>query len=386
MKTHSFFVTCPKNFEYLLQNELQSFGIKDSKITVAGLYFTGTLSDAYRVCLWSRIANRVLLQLGKFTMHRADDLYQQISRINWRLHFSASNTFLVDFIGTSNAIDNSHFGSLKVKDAIVDQFKAKTGERPSIEKNNPDIRINCYLQRNQCSVSLDLSGASLHQRSYREHTGPAPIKENVAAAMLLNAKWPQLAEQGASLLDPMCGSGTILIEALMMAADIAPGLMRSQFGFSHWRQHDKAAWEALLGEAKERKAAGLAACQNRFYGFDKESSVIKNANDAIDTLGLSDWIHCEVKPIQDVPALEADSGLLICNPPYGVRLADPDSLKPLYANFGKLSKSLSPDWSTAMITSDKDLARATGLQFKKTYKLFNGPIACTFYVRPAQAA
>lgn len=384
MKPLSFFATCPKNFEYLLQNELQSLNIGDIKLTVAGVYFKGSIEDAYRVCLWSRIANRILLQLDRFSVHRADDLYKGMRKIDWSKHFNVDNTLLIDFIGTSSAIDNSHFGALKAKDAVVDQFKEKTGERPSIEKVNPDIRINCYLQRDHCTVSLDLSGQSLHQRSYRQHTGPAPIKENVAAAMLMHAKWPEISKQGGRLIDPMCGSGTILIEALLIAADIAPGLYRKQFGFSHWKQHNESAWKAIVNDANKRRDAGLKNCDNHFYGFDKEKSVIDNANEVIDVLDFSNWISCTIKPIQDVPAIEATTGLLICNPPYGVRLADADNLKPLYANYGKLSKSLSADWSSAMITSDKDLARATGVQFKKTYKLYNGPLACTFYVRPVQ--
>ena len=241
-----FFVTCPKDLEGLLEQELISLGAKETKQTVAGVKFVGDIILAYRVCLWSRLANRVLLVLATFNAEDADSLYHGVHRIKWLNHLRPDGSFVIDFVGISPTIKNSHFGALKVKDAIVDQIREATGKRPDINKEEPDLRINVYLYHEIATVSIDLSGESLHRRGYRSCPGAAPLKENLAAAILYRSRWPEFAKLGKPLFDPMCGSGTILIEAAMMAQDYAPGLLRKNFGFSKWLGHDRALWQKLL--------------------------------------------------------------------------------------------------------------------------------------------
>src|SRR5690606_4185124 len=240
-----------------LAAELLSLGASGIRETVAGVYFEGTLETAYRVCLWSRLANKVLLPLASFAVNSQDELYDGARALPWYEHLSPTGTLLVDFIGSNDAIRNTQFGAVKIKDAIVDCLRDFSGERPSIAKRDPDLRVNARLSRDKVVISLDLSGDSLHRRGYRIKQGSAPMKENLAAGILLRAGWPAIAAEGGALLDPMCGSGTLLIEAAMMAADIAPGLGRASFGFERWLNHRNDIWLGLRDEAIERRRIGL---------------------------------------------------------------------------------------------------------------------------------
>ena len=202
MTEYQYFASCPKNIEALLEQELISLGAHATKQTVAGVYFAGSLALAYKVCLWSRLCNRVLLILQRVTVNSTQELYDAVYAIDWLAHMLPNSTMAVDFAGQSTFINHSHFGALKIKDGLVDKIRAQTGQRPSINLDQPDIRINAYLDKGILTLSIDLSGASLHQRGYRLAGGKAPLKENLAAAILLRANWPTLAEQGGSLIDP----------------------------------------------------------------------------------------------------------------------------------------------------------------------------------------
>lgn len=382
---HSFIATCPKNLEGLLESELTSFGIANTQATIAGVKFKGTIRDAYRVCLWSRIANRVLLSLCKTEIKKADDLYDAVYNINWSEHFRSSDTFIVDFVGTSPIIDNSHFGSLKVKDAIVDQMRYQTGQRPSIDKDNPTLRVNAYLKRDTINIGIDLSGDSLHQRNYRSAGGAAPLKENLAAAILYRTNWPQLAAQNKPFIDPMCGSGTILIEAGLIAADIAPGLLRKSFGFINWLKHEKAVWQELIAEANERRNIGLKKLENTLiYGCDANHKIIEIARHNIKHAGLEKHITITASSLIDFtsPIENADQrrGLLVTNPPYGERLGDKNTLSHLYRRLGTLIKEQFPHWQAGILTSDPELGHAIGLHADKQYNLYNGALACKLLV------
>lgn len=229
-----FFATCPKGLEALLQTELTTLGASQTRSTAAGVYFEGAIECALKACLWSRLANRILLPLGSEAVSSDYDLYSAAYTLPWEDHLSPSTTFAVDFTGTNSAIQNTQFGAMRVKDAIVDRLRDKTGQRPNINRHQPDIRINARLAKNKVHISLDLSGESLHRRGYRQAQGAAPLKENLAAALLIRAGWPAIAQQGGQLIDPCCGSGTFLIEAALMAGNIAPGLFREHFGFEAW--------------------------------------------------------------------------------------------------------------------------------------------------------
>ena len=244
------FASAPRGIEPLLADELRALGGENVKETRAGVTFDGDLTLAYRVCLWSRVANRVLLPLAQFPAPTPEALYDGVRGIDWAAHLDQNGTLAVDFNAYRSAITHTHYGALKVKDAIVDQFRERTGVRPSVATNEPDVRINVYVHADVASLSIDLSGESLHRRGYRADTVTAPLKENLAAAILLRAGWPAIAREGGALVDLMCGSGTLPIEAALIASDSAPGLDRTYYGFLRWRGHDAAIWEALLAEAR----------------------------------------------------------------------------------------------------------------------------------------
>lgn len=377
--TTTFFATCPKNLEGLLETELQQLGAKHTKQTVAGVTFDGSLELAYRACLWSRLANRILLPLKKVAAPTADALYAGAKSINWLEHMQASNTFAVDFAGTSKAINNTFFGAQKIKDAIVDHIRAKTNTRPDVDKNHPQIRINVYLHNDIATICLDLSGESLHRRGYRTNAGKAPLKENLAAAILYRANWLEFAKQGMPLLDPMCGSGTILIEAAMMAADFAPGLLRNTFGFNHWLQHQPALWNKLHQEATDRRVVGIENLTAEIRGYDVKPFMVKTAQTNAETAGLDDCIAVIVKEMARFtpPTHHGNKiGLIVTNPPYGERLGDVEQLTQLYSDFGKILRERFQNWEVAVLTGNPDLGRHLKLHAHKQYSFFNGAIPC----------
>lgn len=377
--TKNFFATCPKNLEGLLEEELISLGAKETKQTVAGVKFVGDLALAYRICLWSRLANRILLTLAAFSAEDASSLYYGIRKINWLDHLRADGSLVVDFAGISAAIINSHFGALKVKDAIIDQIREATDKRPDIDKENPDLRVNVYLYHEVATVSIDLSGDSLHRRGYRSCPGSAPLKENLAAAILYRSKWREFAKLGKPLFDPMCGSGTILIEAAMMAQDYAPGLLRKSFGFSKWLGHDQKIWQKLLDEANERRFIGAEKFSAVICGCDVDPDVIAIAKDHIGNAGLERVIKVtegEIKQSSPAKYHIEQSGIIVTNPPYGERLSEVESLTELYSDFGTVLRKNFLGWEVAMITGNQDLGKTMGIRSYKQYNFFNGTIPC----------
>jgi len=377
MPTYTLFATTPKAMETILSDELQALGIKNIKPTMAGVAFEGDLETAYRACLWSRTANRILLVLSSFTVKTQEDLYDGVKKINWFEHMQPEDSFAVSFSAkNSPAINNTHFGALKVKDAIVDQMRAKFQKRPSINTEHPQLRINVYLHGENAQLSLDLSGESLHRRGYRDINIKAPIKENLAAAMLLRSGWPDIAKRGGSLIDPMCGSGTLLLEAAMIAADYAPGLLRDYFGFIGWKKHDAACWQKLREEAEHRKTVGLEKMPV-IVGFDQNRHTVNAALTHIANAGLQHKIHVERRDIEEAkPAESWQPGLLICNPPYGERLGDEEETAELYKKFGAVLKKHFIGWKAAMIISNPELGFRLGIRSQKPITLYNGALEC----------
>lgn len=371
-------LSCPKSLEELLLAEAQELGLQNARQRPALVSGQGTLETAYRLCLWSRLANRVLLVLTRFPVRSADELYAGIQSIDWRDHLDSKGTLAIDFSGTSKAIDNTHFGALKVKDAIVDALRDRMGNRPSVEKRNPDIRVNVHLRRDEATVSLDLSGTSLHQRGYRLQQGAAPLKENLAAAILLRANWPELARQGYALSDPMCGMGTFLIEGAMMAADVAPGLKREYWGFNGWQSHVPSIWSRLLEEAQQRAEKGLQQEPLWIRGYEADPRLIQPARNNIARAGLADWVKVyqgELATFAPSPD-KGQPGLLICNPPYGERLGDEASLLYLYQHLGERMRSQCLGWQAGVFTGAPQLGRRMGIRSHKQYAFFNGAIPC----------
>jgi len=377
MPSYSLFASTPKAMENLLAEELQSLGIHNIKTTTAGVAFQGDLETAYRACLWSRTANRILLVLSTFAVKTQHDLYNGVQKIDWFEHINPEDSFAVTFSAkNSPVINNTHFGALKVKDAIVDQMRARFDTRPSIDTEQPNIRVNVYLHGETAQLSLDLSGASLHRRGYRDITIKAPIKENLAAAMLLRSGWPQIAALGGTLIDPMCGSGTLLLEGAMIAADYAPGLLRDYFGFTGWKQHDAECWQKLRAEAEQRKKNGLTQLPV-IVGFDQNRQTVNAALAHIANAGLQNKIHVERRDIEDAaPAESWKPGLLICNPPYGERLGEATDTAELYTKFGTSLKAHFIGWKAALIISDPELGFRLGIRSQKPVTLYNGALEC----------
>ncbi|MCK5831138.1 MAG: bifunctional 23S rRNA (guanine(2069)-N(7))-methyltransferase RlmK/23S rRNA (guanine(2445)-N(2))-methyltransferase RlmL [Methylococcales bacterium] len=377
MKQYQLFASTPKAMEDILADELKQLGAEDVHAKLAGVSFQGDLEMAYRACLWSRTANRILLPLSSFEVTSKEDLYEAVKKINWFDHFKPDDTFAVSFSSkNSEVINNSHFGSLVVKDAIVDQMRAKFHKRPDIDTNRPNIRVNVYLNAENAQLSLDLSGESLHRRNYRAANVTAPIKENLAAAMLLRCEWPEIAKQGGSLIDPMCGSGTLLLEAAMIAADYAPGILRDYFGFIGWKQHDKECWQKLLAEAEQRKLEGIEKMPV-IAGFDQSRRTVATAITHVENAGFQNKIHVERRDILDAkPADSWQTGLLICNPPYGERLGDDEQVAQLYLQFGEVLKTSFKHWQASLIISNPEMGFRLGIRSKKPITLFNGPLEC----------
>lgn len=371
-------LTCPKGLEGLLLEEAKALGLEEAREQTAAVRGQAELETAYRLCLWSRLANRVLLVLARFSMGNADDLYEGVKAVDWRDHLEPAGSLAVEFSGHGSGIDNSHFGALKVKDAIVDRLRTSSGERPSIDKLNPDLRVHLRLERGEAVLSLDLSGHSLHQRGYRLQQGAAPLKENLAAAVLIRAGWPRIAAEGGALADPMCGVGTFLIEAALMAADIAPNLRRERWGFSSWLGHVPALWKKLHAEAQQRAAAGLARPPLWIRGYEADPRLIQPGRNNVERAGLSDWVKIyqgELGSFEPRPD-QNQKGLVISNPPYGERLGDEASLLYLYQNLGERLRQACLGWEAAVFTGAPELGKRMGLRSHKQYAFWNGALPC----------
>jgi len=371
-------LTCPKGLEALLAQEAGGLGLEEVREQPAALRGRGSLEVAYRLCLWSRLANRVLLVLARTPVSDAESLYAAVHALDWSEHLAANGSLAVEFSGRGAGIDNSHFGALKVKDAIVDQLRARFGQRPDIDKVNPQVRVHAHLERGELVLSLDLSGHSLHQRGYRLQQGAAPLKENLAAAILIRAGWPERAARGEALSDPMCGVGTFLVEAGMMAADLAPNLKREQWGFSHWLGHVPALWKKLHDEARERAAVGLAKTPLWIRGYEADPRLIQPARNNIERAGLADWVKIyqgELATFAPRPD-QGQTGLVVCNPPYGERLGDEASLLYLYQHLGERLRQQCAGWDAAVFTGAPELGKRMGIRSHKQYAFWNGALPC----------
>jgi 23S rRNA (guanine2445-N2)-methyltransferase / 23S rRNA (guanine2069-N7)-methyltransferase len=310
----------------------------------------------------------------------ADIFYQGMRAIEWGRLFESSRSIAIDFSGENRNIRNTQFGAQRSKDAIVDWFVAAGASRPSVDRVNPDVRLNVRLVRDSAHLSIDLSGGSLHQRGYRLKAGVAPLKENLAAAVLLRSDWPGIAARGGALVDPMCGSATLLLEGAMMAADIAPGLERTRFGFEHLLMHDSAQWQAILSDAKARAKKGRAAQLPEIRGYDWDPAVIRRAQENIARIGLEKVVRVSCKAVAELKKPNhrpLPFGLLICNPPYGERIGDKEQLERLYRQLGKSMLEEFPGWQAGVLTSDLELGKSTGLRSHKRYALYNGAIAAS---------
>ena len=384
---HTFFATCARCAEEVLSEELRTLGVAELKADKGGVTFTGSLETAYRACLWSRTASRILMPLATFEATDSDSLYEGTAAIPWNDHMGPRHTLAVSAAGRGGPqLQHTRFVALRVKDAIVDTIRTAQGARPSIDLDRPDLQINVHLRGTRATVSIDLSGQGLHRRGIGREGKGAPLKENLAAALLCMTRWPTLASQGAVLLDPLCGSGTLLIEGAWMAADVAPGLARKRHGFERWPGHDPQLWRRLREEATQRSRAAKTSTVIA-YGYDRSPTAVAEARRNIQRAGLAGMVkveQCDIKDLRTVesPRAEAPRGLLITNPPYGDRLGESGALGPLYETLGDVAKRRFPGWTLAVLTGNKALEKRIGLKSSAHFDAFNGPIKCSLRVYP----
>jgi 23S rRNA (guanine2445-N2)-methyltransferase / 23S rRNA (guanine2069-N7)-methyltransferase len=371
--------------EYLLRDELLALGAS-AREALAGVHFEGELRHAYLACLHSRLASRVLMPLSEFGAPDADALYAGASAIDWSRHFAPDVTLAIDASASKSAITHGMFAAQRVKDAIVDQCRERFGTRPRIDLQNPAIRLNLHLHKDRATLSLDLSGEPLHRRGWRRDQGEAPLKENLAAAMLMRARWPEIYANGGALLDPMCGSGTLLIEAALMAADVAAGLRRKHFGFLAWCGHDAALWQRLHDEAQMRAQEGLRILRAGFFGSDSAPLMVEIAKKNAQSAGVAGFIHLQKRDVAHLQRPEGfENGLLITNPPYGERMGEEGEVRALYRTLGERLRTDFSGWRAAVLAAQAeqdqtDPAHALGLHADKRYVLYNGAIACELLI------
>ncbi len=371
---NSLFASTARGLEELLKSELDALGAQDLQVVQGGVHFEADDRTMYQSLLWSRLASRILLPLGEFGVYSDLDLYVGVQSIDWTELFGSQHTFVVHFSGTNESIRNSQFGALKVKDAIVDSFTRQKLPRPNVDREQPDIRINVWLNKDRASIALDLSGDALHQRGYRQQTGQAPLKENLAAAIVLRSGW----QPTTPLLDPMCGSGTLLIEAALIACDRAPGLLRSRWGFTHWRQHNDALWREVKSEAQQRARAGTAAAQARFFGYDSDGRVLEWAQANARRAGVADLFTFARQDVLQLknPLPGEQRGTVLSNPPYGERLESEPALIALHSQLGRIMKQHFGGWTLSLFSGSPELLSCLQLRAERQFKAKNGPIEC----------
>ncbi|MGB8327583.1 MAG: bifunctional 23S rRNA (guanine(2069)-N(7))-methyltransferase RlmK/23S rRNA (guanine(2445)-N(2))-methyltransferase RlmL [Steroidobacteraceae bacterium] len=371
----NFLASAPRGLADLLLRELEALGVADARERGAGVTFGGDLETAYRVCLNSRLASRVYVELAHFDAAAADEIYAAIRDIDWTRHLARGATLACEWSGRHPAITNTQYGALRIKDAVCDRLRAATGERPDVRPDRPSVRLHAHASGTRVTLSLDLAGEGLHRRGYRREAGEAPLRENLAAGILLRAGWPELAREGAEFLDPLCGSGTIVIEAALIALDRAPGLTRDYFGFLGWAGHDAGAWERVRGVAEERAQTGATnACLLR--GSDRDGRVLEVARANARLAGLADRVSFERQSLADVRPATQKPGLLVTNPPYGVRLEDRGAAREVHRELGRLLREHFDGWRAAVLTGAPDLGLEIGLRAYRTHALWNGPLEC----------
>ncbi|CAL4326422.1 bifunctional 23S rRNA (guanine(2069)-N(7))-methyltransferase RlmK/23S rRNA (guanine(2445)-N(2))-methyltransferase RlmL [Buchnera aphidicola] len=373
---HYLFASTNFGTEKLLEKELLFIGAKKLNVINGGIYFEANELLLYKSLMWSRIASRIFLCIKKFKISDKEELYSNIYSINWTKIFCVKNTFLINFKGINNIIRNSLFGALIIKDAIVDQFNKTYSARPNINPINPDIRIKSFLfNDNTIHIMLDLSGPALNKRGYRKNSHSTPIKENLGAAIVLNSEW----NNSIPMIDPMCGSGTLLIEAAMIACDRAPGLKRLKWGFESWKKYNKNVWINVVKEAEKRFKIGIKKClKNHFIGYDYNPTVIENAKINASNAGLSKIIKFFTQNLNDLKNVYsiATIGIILSNPPYGERQQTESQLVGLYIQLGVSSKRYFQNWKLSIFSSSKFLLNFLQMQSDKEYILKNGALNC----------
>ena len=374
--TYNYFVSCAPGLEKLLAGELRTLRCRSVRPQRLGVQFKGTVKDGYRVCLWSRIGSRVLMEIAEVSARSSDEFYEEVKEIAWEKHLRPEGTLYIGSVGGNLVFKNTQFINVRTKDAIVDRFREMTKKRPSVKAKFPDVRLHVVVRKDRATIAIDLAGIPLHLRMYRTDKVQvvAPMKETLADALLMFAGWPRIAHEGGPFVDFMCGSGTLPIEAAMIAGDIAPGLQRKWWGFTNWLGHDQEAWDKLIDEAKNRREVGIKSVPPIIASdWDGDSTLI--AFHCIRRAGVEGLIDLRTEDFTEVERPDSDvPGLIALNPPYGLRLGEPDELPALYR---ELKETLEENWSgyrLAIITPDRTISEQLGLRPQHTYSVKNGSI------------
>ena len=374
-----FVASAPRGFGDLLARELQALGAADVRERAVGVEFSGSLEVAYRACLESRVAARVFLVVADFEAPTDETFYNAIRAIDWRAHVDARRTLACDFSGKHPELTHSRFATLRLKDGICDQLRDATGERPDIATDRPAVRVHAHANGPRITVSIDLSGEGLHRRGYRTEAGEAPLRENLAAGMLLRAGWAEKSANAAEFLDPMCGSGTLVIEAAMIAAKMAPGARRPYFGFLGWPGHDRALWEKLRGDALARETKPTI----KLRGIDADGSVLEAARANAKRAAVGEFVEFvrgqmkDAMPSAPTPAEQKPlAGFLAANPPYGVRLEDRDAARALLKQFGEVLRERFAGWEAAILAGSPDAGLELGIRAERVHTVWNGALEC----------
>lgn len=356
--------------EDLLMDELKALGATDLRKLTRAVEFKGDKAVMYKANLWCRTALRILKPYTAFEAENEQQLYDEIQKIDWSKHLSLYQTFAIETTLNMSNLNHSQYASLKIKDAIADQFRATSGKRPSVDVESPDLRIQAHIYNNHCTLSFDSSGESLHKRGYRDLTNQAPINEALAAALVIYSGW----DRQSTFLDFMCGSGTILIEAAMMARNIAPNKLKKKFGFQSWNDYDEELWSEIYDDALIGEKQNL---DFKIIGVDKSGIVLDKARQNIENAGLTDDIELQKGLFQDFVAPTGE-GTLVSNPPYGLRINDDDDLLGTYKSIGDTLKSSFAGWKAWIFTGNLELAKFIGLRPTRKIHLFNGQVECRF--------
>jgi putative N6-adenine-specific DNA methylase len=371
LNTESFFAPCPRGLEASLVSELTGLGATYITPTDGGAAFAGPLDLAYRANLESRLASRILWRVAHGRYRNEDELYALALGVDWLQYFRADRTLRVDVAATHSPIQSLEFATLKIKDAVCDRFREVSGKRPSVDKRHPDVRVHAFLTEREATFYLDTSGEALFKRGYRRETDLAPLRENLAAGIVALSGW----RPGTPLLDPMCGSGTILIEAALIAADRAPGLART-FGFQKLSWYDGPTWQRIRQRAHDRVRTNVGTPS--IFASDIDARVLDQCRRNLSTAGVAPFVQVDEGNalIRSAPA---PSGVLIANPPYGVRLENDAALTMFYPQLGNALKQHFAGWTAYLLSGDPRLAKMIGLKPSRRTPLYNGAIECRLY-------
>ena len=366
-RSEAFFASAPRGLETLLLQEVTSLGGRDASVVPGGVSFGGDWSVCYRVNFWSRIASRVLWRVAAFDYRTEHDVYAAAKAIDWLAHFAVERTLRVNVTAQESPLKSLEFATLRIKDAVCDRFREKTGRRPSVDRARPDVRVHAFLEGTKATLYLDTSGEPLFKRGWRHGVADAPLRENLAAGIIQLTGW----KPEEPLLDPMCGGGTLLVEAAAMARGRAPGAKRA-FGFEKLSAFRPEAWNKVKSEQREKHA------ELQLFGSDTDPKALNAARRNLAEAGIERWVRLERSDILE-RAAPAPHGVMVANPPYGERLGSAEELAAFYPRLGDALKKNFAGWRCYLFTADLRLPKLIRLQPSRRTPLFNGALECRLY-------